>query len=268
MSRRALLMLLIVIALVAGAALWRHDARRAKEPVAGTGWREPRTGMEFVWVPSGCFRMGFPDVRESGSHADREAAQPEHEVCMRGFYLGRYEVTQAQYRQVTGANPSRFTQSPQAPVDGVRWRDAVAMATSLDATGRIRLPSEAEWEYACRAGGQHVEVCGDAPVDDLAWVDTLSNHGTQPVGKKKPNAWGLYDMNGNVWELTLDCWNPNYQHAPADGSAWREGDCGHHVKRGGGWNNYASVSSSTERSWADGEGVVIDNQGFRLVYAP
>lgn len=239
------------------------------EPEPGTTWREPATGMEFVWVPSGCFEMGFPEINESGSHPDREYEQPQHRVCVPGFHLGKYEVTQAEYEKVMGANPSLFRHdlSPRAPVDNMSWNDAVAMAAKLDPDGGIRLPTEAEWEYACRAGGSAQGVCGgsDAEVNALAWNNKYKPR-PQPVGGKRPNAWGLYDMSGNVWELTQDCWHPNYRNAPGDGSAWNdEGDCGHRAKRGGDWES--GEVHATVRSWSaldTGSEVV----GFRLVHVP
>jgi formylglycine-generating enzyme required for sulfatase activity len=156
---------------------------------------------------------------------------------MRGFWFGRHEVTQKEYVQLTGSNPSYFKEDDR-PVEQVNWDEANAFAAQLGhKNGRvIRLPSEAEWEYACRAGGQHETYCGQGQVSDLAWFGANSGTRTHPVVQKQANAWGLYDMNGNVWEWVLDCWHKDYTGAPSDGSAWAGNEtCGPRVVRGGGW---------------------------------
>jgi formylglycine-generating enzyme required for sulfatase activity len=199
------------------------------EPVAGTVLKEPVTGMEFVWVPSGCFKMGSND--------GEAYEKPVHEVCVKGFWLGKYEVTQEQYKRITGINPSDFV-APNNPVDQVSWDDAVLYALAYGKLIGVpmRLPTEAEWEYACRAGGQHEKYCGEGDPAELAWTGSNTDYSTSPVGKLRPNAWGLYDMSGNVWEWVEDCWNLNYKGAPQDGSAWLTGNCNRRVARGGAWD--------------------------------
>lgn len=196
------------------------------EPAAGTIWTEPRTGMEFVWIPPGCFNMGSEE-------GDKDE-QPVHKVCLQGFWMGRYEVMQAQYQQVMGKEPSYFWSSNK-PVERVSWEYAKMFAEEMGrSTGaRISLPTEAQWEYACRAGGAHGTYCGGGSPGRLAWHDANSDKQTHPVGQLGANEWGLYDMSGNVWEWTQDCYNDSYKGAPADGSAWGSGDCGRHVVRGG-----------------------------------
>jgi len=139
------------------------------------------------------------------------------------FALGKYEVTQGQWRAIMGNNPSHFNNcGDTCPVEQVSWNDAQEFIKKLNAkTGKqYRLPSEAEWEYACRAGAQQ-EYCGSDNVDSVAWyVSNRGNSSTHPVGRKQPNAWGLYDMSGNVWEWVEDCSN---------------GDCAYRVLRGGSW---------------------------------
>jgi len=122
------------------------------EPVAGTPWTEPKTGMQFVWIPTGCFEMGGIE----------ETAKPIHKVCVKGFWMGRYEVTQAQYKQVMGEYPSSIRASNN-PVETIAFEDAGEFAEEMSRrTGTsVRLPSEAEWEYACRAGGSHKKYCGE-----------------------------------------------------------------------------------------------------------
>ena len=227
------------------------------EPTVGAAWTETTTGMEFVWVPSGCF--------DQGSANGYRNEQPVHHVCVKGFYLGKYEVTQAQYEKIAGINPSEFT-GPKHPVDQVSWVDAGAAAEKLSAQSntKMRLPSESEWEYACRAGGPHDSNCGSGNLSDLAWYSDNSADTTHDIGGKAPNAWGLHDMNGNVWEWTQDCYHGSYQGAPTDGSAWGPPDCDDKVTKGGGWNRAASRQRAAYRG-GDGSTHRDDNIGFRLV---
>ncbi|TXG79974.1 MAG: tetratricopeptide repeat protein [Rhodocyclaceae bacterium] len=229
-------------------------AGKAAEPAPGSGWTEATTGMEFVWVPSGCFVMGSGD----GDNNER----PPHKVCLKGFYLGRYEVTQSQYQTLTGKNPSSFKGS-NLPVESVSWGEAKSFADEMAyrSKERIRLPSEAEWEYACRSGEQN-ELCGRGSIENLAWYESNSGKTTHPVGQKRANAWGLHDMSGNVWEWVEDCYN-SYQGAPTDGSASITGDCSRRVKRGGSWSNTPASVRSAGRS-RDGPSDRIDFLGFRV----
>jgi len=226
------------------------------EPGAGTVWTEPKTGMEFVWAPSGCFQMG----------GDGEAFEkPVHKVCLKGFWIGRYEVTQKQYQQVMGENQSLFKGSNK-PADRVSWHDATDFGKKMSSrTGtKIRMPSEAEWEYACRAGGMHEQYCGKGAPEKLGWFYDNSEMTTHPVGQLSANDWGLYDMSGNVWEWTQDCQNLSYNGAPADGSAWESGSCAMRVGRGGAWNNHPDVLRALHRKFDDNGG--RDNiNGLRVV---
>lgn len=204
---------------------------QADEPAPGSIWVEPKTGMEFVWIPGGCFLMG--------SDAGNPNEIPVHQVCVKGFYLGKYEVTQAQYQEISDSNPSQF-KGGNLPVDQVSFLDIKENITAFNyrAGEQLRLPSEAEWEYACRGGGQHREYCGDGDVDNLAWHNGNSGNKTHAVGTLRPNAWGLYDMSGNVLEWTEDCWHEDYTGAPTDGTAWHAehgGNCDLRVIRGGSW---------------------------------
>jgi formylglycine-generating enzyme required for sulfatase activity len=265
------------IAVGLGIALKSKGVNRLSEPKPASIWTEPSTGMQFVWVPSGCATIGSSGKSEYGTGQDSEYEVPPHKVCVKGFYLGKYEVSQAEYEKLVGKNPSRF-KGADRPVENITWEEAQAMTSQLSReSGNIfRLPSEAEWEYACRAGGQHKAIpgkhkalCGDGNLDDLAWYNAHNNYSTQPVGRKQPNAWGLHDMNGNVWEWTEDCWHPSYLGAPADGSAWLAGgDCDLRTMRGGGWNNYESIIDAPRRSWISTKGPLntqSDNIGFRLI---
>jgi len=202
--------------------------------------------MEFVWIPAGKFKMGSPDDEK-----DREANEgPVHLVTItKGFWLGKYEVTQEQYEQVTGKNPSEFKDAKN-PVEKVSWDDAKGYCESVSKrTGKpVRLPTEAEWEYACRAGTTTKYNTGDDESDlsKAGWFNQNSGKTTHPVGDKKPNAWGLYDMHGNVWEWCQD-WNGDYPSGkvtdplgPASGS--------YRVIRGGSWGSGARHCRVAHRS--------------------
>lgn len=169
--------------------------------------------LEMVYLPGGKFMMGSPE----GEGTDYE--KPQHEVIVSSFYMGKYPITQAQYHQVMGKNPSRF-QGDERPVEEVSWDDAVEFCQRLSRqTGtEYRLPREAEWEYACRAVTTTPYHFGETITDKLA------NYGghvgeTTSVGKYPPNAFGLYDMHGNVSEWCEDDWHGNYKNAPTDGTA-------------------------------------------------
>ena len=151
-----------------------------------------------------------------------------------------------------GENPSSF-KGRTLPVEEVSWKEAQKFVKKLSAkTGKnYRLPSEAEWEYAARAGSTTVFSFGndEKQLAEYAWFVQNSGVKTQPVGLKKPNAFGLYDMHGNVWEWTQDCWNKNYSKAPKDGSAWTTGGCSLRVVRGGSWIINPSSLRSAIRFW-------------------
>jgi formylglycine-generating enzyme required for sulfatase activity len=177
-----------------------------------------------------------------------------HQVTLtKPFYLGVYQVTQEQYQKVMGTNPSHF-KGARNPVENVSWKDAVELCRKLSElpeekkAGRVyRLPTEAEWEYACRAGTTTTYCFGDdqSQLGEYAWFEKNSNSKTHPVGEKKPNAWGLYDMHGNVWEWCAD-WYGDYPKGavtdpvgPATGSI--------RVGRGGSWLNVAALCESALR---------------------
>jgi formylglycine-generating enzyme required for sulfatase activity len=186
-------------------------------------------GMKFTLIPAGEFNMGSEE-------SDDE--KPVHMVKIKNpFYLGTYLVTQAEWEAVMDDNPSDF-KSDDLPVEWVSWDNVQKFIKKLnetEVTDKYRLPSEAEWEYACRAGTTTRYSFGDdeSELDDYAWYDENSDDDMHPVGQKKPNSWGLYDMHGNVCEWVQDVWHDSYDGAPTDGSAWESGDGADRVFRGG-----------------------------------
>jgi formylglycine-generating enzyme required for sulfatase activity len=218
----------------------------------------------MISIPSGTFMMG---------NANNSVEQPVHEVTLQGFEIGAYEVTQAQYESVIGYNPSHFQEvngflgTENNPVEQISWSEAREFCMKLSAlTGRtFTLPSESQWEYACRAGSTGAWSFGDWEelLGLYAWYFPNSAKKTHPAGRKLPNAWGLYDMHGNVSEICLDSWHDSYAGAPADGSAWDPESGTEKVHRGGGWTGYASGCRSDSRSSSNldyGDEIM----GFRL----
>jgi formylglycine-generating enzyme required for sulfatase activity/uncharacterized protein with von Willebrand factor type A (vWA) domain len=215
--------------------------------------------LELVNLSGGEFTMG-------GERYGDE--QPKHQVRVAPFAIGKYQVTQAQWQAVMGNNPSRF-KGEDLPVESVSWEDAVQFCERLSQlTGvQFRLPTEAEWEYACRAGTTTEYCFGDdeKQLGEYAWYGNNSGNQTHPVGQKLPNKFGLYDMHGNVWEWCQDLWHENYQDAPTDGSAWLSGgNSGLRVLRGGAWYGNSSYCRSAYRG-SYGPGVRINYIGFHVV---
>ncbi len=189
--------------------------------------------LEMVMLPAGSFTMG--------SH-EYDSEKPKHQVTLKQFAIAKYPVTQEQYKAVMGNNPSRFKDNPKNPVESVSWDDAQEFCKKLNQqTGKkYRLPSEAEWEYACRAGSQTRYFFGDneKQLGEYAWYDENSGLKTHSVGQKKPNNWGLFDMSGNVWEWCEDPWHENYyKNAPTDGRSWNHNhsQSSSRILRGGSW---------------------------------
>jgi formylglycine-generating enzyme required for sulfatase activity len=233
-------------------------------------------GMEFVLIPAGEFDMGSPSDEEGRHYWEG----PLHHVTIEDpFYMGKYEVTQAQWCAIMGDNPSNFAGDDDRPVECVSWddvQDFIRKLNEKEGTDKYRLPSEAEWEYACRAGTSTRYSFGDdddyANFGDYAWYYSNSGSQTHPVGQKKPNPWGLYDMHGNVLEWVQDCRHSDYIGAPADGSAWIvacEYDYGSpytiRVIRGGSWcGDGVEFCRSASRRFGDPH-VRSLNLGFRLL---
>jgi formylglycine-generating enzyme required for sulfatase activity len=226
----------------------------------------PDFNLEMVDIPAGKFNMG-------SNKYDNE--KPIHEVIVPAFQIGKYPITQAQYR-VMGTHPSHFSGNPQNPVEMVTWFDAQAFCKKLSQlTGKnYRLPTETEWEYACRAGTETLFSFGDdrEQLGDYAWFDGNSNNTTHPVGEKQPNPWEIYDMHGNVWEWCADQHHENYVNKPdnirENGSlAWRDNNITNAssiIRRGGSWCRDPLVCSSAYRGRSVAE-ICNHDIGFRVV---
>ena len=208
---------------------------------------------EMVEIPGGSFRMGCV----SGRYC-QDDEQPVHEVQVESFELGKYEVTFEEYDRFTAATGRERASDVgwgrgRLPVIFVSWEDAVAYTRWLsEQTGeRYRLPSEAEWEYAARAGSVTVYSWGNEIGSNRAHCfgcgSQWDGEQTAPVGSFDPNGWGLHDLHGSVWEWVQDCWNEDYYGSPKDGSAWESGDCSQRVLRGGSWVNFPRLLRSALR---------------------
>ena len=188
---------------------------------------DPLSGATFVRIPAGAFDMGSPPAEEG-----REAQERLHRVTVRAFYMAAHEVTQRQWTRVMGANPSARKRCAACPVERVNYRDVQAFIARLNAASEwpgFRLPTEAEWEYACRAGGR--DAYGGAATLSTADAN-YEGRQTAPVGSYRPNAWGLFDMSGNVWEWTSDGYAPYPGAAAPAGPAFTPD---RKVIRGGSW---------------------------------
>lgn len=243
------------------------DAEFKWDLSAGGGkvFTDKTTGMDFIFVKGGCFQMG--DVFGDGFDYEK----PVHEACVGNFYMGKYEVTQGQWKQVMGSNPSYFSSCGDGcPVENMSWNDAQTFIEKLNRSSgkKYRLPTEAEWEYAARSGGKKEKWAGttsESSLGSYAWYSANSGSKTHPVGQKQPNGLGLYDMTGNVWEWCSD-WYANYSSDrisnPVGASSGSD-----RVYRGGSWSNYARNARASDRHWS-GPGDRGLHLGLRLVVPP
>ncbi|MDY7003814.1 MAG: formylglycine-generating enzyme family protein [Cyanobacteriota bacterium] len=265
------------------------------------GYREyiDKVPLEMVLIPNGTFTMGAPESEEGSSSRER----PQHNVTISAFLMGRYPVTQEQWRAIASRtdlkvnldlkiDPSDFKESYQGidrwqrPVEQVNWYEAVEFCERLSklTEKNYRLPSEAEWEYACRAGTTTPFHFGETITTDLAnyqgtdgekgkWSGSYAEgpkgeyrEQTTPVGYfDVVNSFGLSDMHGNVWEWCADEWHDNYENAPTDGKPWLNGDDSRSPLRGGSWDVYPNYCRSAIRSLNSRRDSHYNNIGFRIV---
>lgn len=270
-------------------------------------WEEHDTGMLFVWVPGGKFLMGNPDtelirlkgpglcnartrepvgrVVEDGERLEETSTdeeRPVHEVEVDGFWMGRYPVTQDEWSRVMGFNPSHFQLGPRHPVENVTWYDCHSFIREMERTGRgsYRLPTEAEWEYACRAGTTSRYWFGDmidmsqANYDSRCYYDEKNQvyhidnnrewrNATTPVDMFSGNPFGLHDMHGNVWEWCQDWYGEKYYaNSPLSNPKDPSTGC-HRVRRGGSWYFYPAYVRSAFRN-NNVPGIRYHHLGFRL----
>ena len=221
---------------------------------------------DMVQIAGGSFTMGWKDAQRDGE--GNESEKPSRSVQVAAFAMSRYPVTQAQWHAVMGGNPSHFKNCDNCPVESLSWDDIQEFLQKLNAlTGKkYRLPSEAEWEYAARGGNQSrgYLYSGSNDVNEVGWYSGNSGSKTQPVGGKKPNELGLYDMSGNVWEWCEDNWHDSYQNAPTDSRPWVDNPRGgSRVLRGGSWNNLRMGLRAADRDWSAPFNR-FKNFGFRL----
>lgn len=231
-------------------------------------------GIEFIWCPPGTFLMG----RNPGELDSRSLEDPQHSVTFaHGFWLSKYEITSAQWEAVMGSARAgcqcNRANSANRPVTEISWNDTQNFLAELNAARpgmNFRLPSEAEWEYACRAGSTTRFFWGDDPtrtdLGNYAWYDQNSGGDAHDVGTRQPNAWGFHDLCGNVWEWVQDNWHSSYSGAPTDGSAWETEGNTLRAVRGGSWYNGEGCRSAFRGGMESNER--YGDYGFRIVKAP
>lgn len=236
----------------------RIYAIEAKAEIASKTPRKNSIGMELVYVPPGDFMMG-----SDNGDADEK---PVHRVTIsQGFWMGKYEVTQSQYEGVVGKNPSYFKGCSNCPLETVSWDDAREFISQLNANNDgfiYSLPTEAQWEYAARAGTTGLYA---GNLDDMAWYNKNSDLKTHPVGTKQPNAFGLYDMHGNVWEWCEDWYGSYSATAATDPTGPSSGT--YRVVRGGAGDDYANYARSANR-YGNDPTVRDYSSGFRVAARP
>jgi len=201
-------------------------------PFSKGEFKDLTTGIEMVFVKGGCYQMG--DTFGDGESDEK----PVHEVCVDDYYIGKYEVTQGQWKAIMGNNPSYFKDcGDNCPVEQVSWNDIQDFMTKLNnKTGKnYRLPTEAEWEYAAKSGGKSEKYAGGNDIDSVAWYTSNSGGKTHPVGQKTANGLGIYDMSGNVWEWVNDWYGDKYYGESPKNNPKGSNSGSDRVLRGGCW---------------------------------
>ncbi|HIJ86948.1 MAG TPA: SUMF1/EgtB/PvdO family nonheme iron enzyme [Desulfuromonadales bacterium] len=234
-------------------------------------FKDPFIGVEMIFVKGGCYQMGATDDDCDASPEER----PLHEACVDDFYIGKYEVTQGQWKTIMGSDTTALSTcgGNNCPIDNVSWDDVNNFVKKLNskAVRKYRLPTEAEWEYAARSGGKSEKYSGGKDVNSVSWNADNSGKINHPVGTKAPNGLGIYDMSGNVWEMTSDWYGEQYyKHSPRKNPSGPDSGADHVVR--GGCRTGGAVNQRTsrrtyiaDRTKGKGSG---GNVGFRLVMVP
>lgn len=199
-------------------------------------------GIDFLQIPAGEYIMGSPEGEgESDEH-------PQHKVYVDSFWMGKYPVTQNQYKEIMDANPSYFN-GDNLPVESISWNKIMEFCDLFNNKYDVkaRLPFEGEWEYACRAGTTTKYYWGDQMDESYCWYFRNSKAQTHPVGQKKPNKWGLYDMSGNIWEWCMDWYEKNYYKESSRENPEGPTSGKYRVLRGGSWNYVGHYVRSANR---------------------
>ncbi|MDR2826266.1 MAG: formylglycine-generating enzyme family protein [Deltaproteobacteria bacterium] len=257
-------MFIVIFLLSLCLSVFPHETAQAAEKTHTNS-----IGIEFVLIPSGSFTMGA----DKNFEAAYDEETPQHRVNIsKAFYFGKYEVTQQQWTVVMGSNPSKF-KGRSNPVEQVSWEDIQVFINRLnqkEGHKRYRLPTEAEWEYAARAGSSSTYSFGDdaGQLGRYAWYgESYDSGSTHPVGQKQPNPWGLYDMYGNVWEWVQDWYGERYYSNSASTDPKGPTSGSGRVKRGGSWRNDAKYCRSAFRNYYSPVSR-FSNDGFRLALSP
>ncbi|MBF0358546.1 MAG: formylglycine-generating enzyme family protein [Magnetococcales bacterium] len=212
-------------------------------------WTERFSGMEFIWVEGGCFKMGSPP-HAVGRDSDEE---PVHKACVSSFWMGKYEVTQGQWRTIMRGNPSKFRNVDTHPVEKIGIVDAKALAERLskqhEGHAKFRLPTEAEWEFVCRERGLRKVYPGSQQLETTSWFKENSLGSTQIVGTLAPNSLGFYDMGGNVWEWVSDSYDRFGYRKHKENNPVNMSQSDSFVIRGGSWREHSSAIRCANRGF-------------------
>lgn len=234
----------------------------AMNPSSLHAWTEPHTGIELVWIKGGCFDMGC------GPWTSRCLARekPVHRVCLDGFWLGKYEVTQGQWTTIMKNNTSEFTHGNTYPVEQVSWHKAREFILRLNKLSNksFSLPTEAQWEYAARSGGKEEKYAGGDEIEKLGFHWFNSNKTTHPVGSKQPNGLGLYDMTGNVWEWCEDRYGKKYYATSQSDNPKNTANSIFRILRGGSWYYSPWYARTSNRLYSQAS-FVHSSIGFRIL---
>ena len=260
----------LVLSLAVFAGCHKDDDDKNENPVIGKDFTERVEGMDLkmVYVKGGTFQMGATSEQGDDFWDDEK---PVHAVTLSDYYIGKYEVTQGLWKAVMGENPSYFDEAgDDYPAESVSWDDVQEFIAKLnELTGRkYVLPTEAQWEYAARGGvkTQGYKYSGSNDIDEVAWYQDNSENSTHPVGTKKANELGIYDMSGNVWEWCQDWYGSYSSEAQTNPAGPETGSA--RVFRGGGWDGYARICRVSIRNYPYNPSYRSLNLGLRLVLLP